>query len=153
MAGSKIKNQPIRQAQGKQSKIKKKDSKLELPQIFRKITARAPFLTSIHLWRWLIVIIILSILALQIVQMGQTLYSNYYESQIILAQKQAIEAEIAKWEKIVMERPNYRDAYFELALLTYQLNRPDETKMYLNKVFELDPNYQPARELEKILGY
>lgn len=141
MARGKIKNQKL--------KIKKKSTKRELPQIFRRITARVPFLASIHLWRRLIVLIILSMIVLQIVQMGQRLYSNYYESQLLLAEKQAIEAEIAEWEKIVVERPGYRDGYFELAVLTYQLNRIEETKRYLNGVFELDPNYQPARELEK----
>lgn len=131
----------------------------EFPQILRKIPAphfakaprgkRLSFLASIHLWRWVFILLILSLLTLQIAQLGQRLYANYYEAQIKQAEKHAIEGEIAKWENIAKKRPNYRDAYFELAVLTYELNRISETKYYLSKVFALDPNFEPAKEFEK----
>lgn len=119
-------------------------SRLHFPQILRKITAKT-------LWRWLIALIIVSILLLQLAQLGKTLYQNYYDAQLKQAEKQKLENEISEWKRVVSLRPDYRDAYFELAVLTYRLGRLDETKQYLAKVLELDPNYQPARELEKSL--
>lgn len=125
----------------------------DFPQILRKIPAVQLRWATIHIWRWLIVLVIVSILLLQLVQLGQLLYQNYNEAQVKQAEKQKIEADIARWEKIVEDRPNYRDGYFELAVLTYRLDRIYETRFYLRKVFLLDPNYQPARELEEKLRY
>lgn len=124
---------------------KKEGLRLKSPQIFRKITAEA-------LWRWLIALIIVSFLLLQVVQLAKTLYQNYYDAQLKQAEKQQLENEVNRWRQIVSLRPDYRDAYFELAVLAYRLNHIEESKQYLAKVFELDPNYQPARELEKALN-
>jgi tetratricopeptide (TPR) repeat protein len=60
---------------------------------------------------------------------------------------------ISAWEKIVEEKPNYRDGYLQLAYLHYKLYENDKAKEYLNKALDLDPNYEPARELERILNY
>lgn len=120
--------------------------RLFFPQILRKITA-------IHLWRWLVALFIASILILQLVNMAQILYDNYREARLKQAQERLIETEIQKWKRVVAVRPDYRDGYFELAILTYRLGRLDKTRLYLEKVLALDPNYEPARKLEKIVGY
>lgn len=65
---------------------------------------------------------------------------------------QRIKNEISFWEKIVNEKPSYRDAYLQLAILNYQIYETEKVREYLKKAIELDPNYKPARELEKILG-
>ena len=59
---------------------------------------------------------------------------------------------ISAWEKIVEEKPNYRDGYLQLAILHYKLYENEKAKEYLQKTLDLDPNYEPARELEEILG-
>jgi len=59
---------------------------------------------------------------------------------------------IAAWEKIIEEKPNYRDGYLQLAILHYKLYENEKAKEYLQKTLDLDPNYEPARELEEILG-
>jgi tetratricopeptide (TPR) repeat protein len=58
---------------------------------------------------------------------------------------------ISGWEKIVEEKPNYRDGYLQLAILHYKLYENEKAKEYLDKALEIDPNYQPAQELEKLL--
>ena len=58
---------------------------------------------------------------------------------------------IEAWEKIVQEKPNYRDGYLQLAILHYKIYENEKAKEYLNKALEIDPNYQLTRELEKIL--
>lgn len=68
-------------------------------------------------------------------------------------EKQTLEEQIAKWEEVVTKRPDYRDGYLQLALLNYRLDRIYATRFYLKKVFTLDPNFEPARELEKKLRY
>lgn len=156
MAISKRKTVRVKEKEEKKPKITAPEPKKGsyFPQIIRKITA-SYFALALRgkwfSWRLVIILLIVSLILLNLIRFGQNLYSTYQEAQVKQGEKRAIEAEIVKWEKVVKERSNYRDAYFELAVLTYKLNRIEETKRYLNKVFELDPNYQPARELERLL--
>ena len=60
--------------------------------------------------------------------------------------------EISFWEEVIKEKPDYRDAYFQLAILYYQINQKEETAKYLQKALELDPNFRPAKKLEKLLS-
>jgi len=58
---------------------------------------------------------------------------------------------IDAWEKIVEEKPNYRDGYLQLAVLYYKIYENGKAKEYLNKALEIDPNFEPALELQKII--
>lgn len=59
---------------------------------------------------------------------------------------------ITVWEKIIEEKPDYRDAYLQLAYLHYKFYENEKAKEYLEKAIELDPNYEPAKKMERILG-
>ncbi len=61
-----------------------------------------------------------------------------------------IKQQIQDWEKVVQEKPGYRDAYFQLAVLNWQIYENKEALSSLNKTLELDPNFEPAKELRKI---
>lgn len=63
-----------------------------------------------------------------------------------------VEKLIAEWEDIISEKPDYRDGYLQLALLHYKLYENEKAKEYLQKALELAPNFEPTRELEKILS-
>lgn len=66
---------------------------------------------------------------------------------------QRIKNEISFWEKVVAEKPDYRDAYLQLAILNYQIYKNDKAQEYLKKAKELDPNFEATKEIEKTLGY
>jgi tetratricopeptide (TPR) repeat protein len=59
---------------------------------------------------------------------------------------------IKYWEKVVAEKPDYRDGYFQLALLYYKLYNNEKAKEYLEQSLILDPNFEPAKELKEVLG-
>lgn len=65
---------------------------------------------------------------------------------------QEVRQEIEFWKEIIKEKSNYRDAYFQLAVLNYQIHQKEKTVKYLQKVFDLDPNFEPAKKLEKMLN-
>ena len=56
------------------------------------------------------------------------------------------------WEKIVEEKPNYRDAYLQLTDLYYRLCENEKAKDYLEKAIELDPNFEAAQELKTLIS-
>ncbi|MBL7159489.1 hypothetical protein ISS85_03365 [Candidatus Microgenomates bacterium] len=63
-----------------------------------------------------------------------------------------IDHEISFWKEIIKEKPDYRDAHFQLTILNYQLGKIQKAQTYLQKTLDLDPNFAPAKELEKLLN-
>lgn len=65
---------------------------------------------------------------------------------------QKIKNEISFWEKIIAEKPDYRDAYLQLAILNYQIYENEKAQEFIKKALALDPNFAPTRELERLFG-
>lgn len=65
--------------------------------------------------------------------------------------REEIESEIIKWERIISEKHNYRDAYFRLAVLNYQTFKNDKARQYLEKAMVLDPNFEEGKRLRELL--
>lgn len=75
--------------------------------------------------------------------------SDYNSSK---SERTELEKQTKYWENVVVQRPDYRDAYLQLAILEYRLGDKEEAKVYLEKVLILDPNFGEARNLEKELN-
>lgn len=54
---------------------------------------------------------------------------------------------ITLWEKITQEKPDYRDGYFQIAVLYYKLGENEKVREYVEKTLLLDPNFEPAGKL------
>lgn len=63
---------------------------------------------------------------------------------------QLLENELNYWQEIVADKPDFRDAYLQMAAIAYQLRRLDEAKAYIDKARKLDPNFEPAKKLEEL---
>ncbi len=79
------------------------------------------------------------------------LYSNYKLQRQLTNEKIKVLNEMVFWQNEVKSRPDYRDGYFSLALLNYQLKDFDKASENLNKVMILDPNFEKGRELKNLL--
>ena len=55
-----------------------------------------------------------------------------------------------QWEEIVRQYPDFRDAYLKLSQLYFQLYQNEKVKENLEKALEIDPNFEPAKEMEKL---
>lgn len=71
---------------------------------------------------------------------------------MIQAERGKIEKELTFWKGEQRRYPNYRDIYFKIASLNYQLGNKEEAKVSLDKALEIDPNFENGRELEKLLA-
>ena len=58
---------------------------------------------------------------------------------------------IKAWEKIIEDKPLYRDAYLQLAILNYKIKEVQKAKDNLNKALEIDPNFELTKKLEEII--
>jgi tetratricopeptide (TPR) repeat protein len=63
-----------------------------------------------------------------------------------------IEKLIQAWEEILFEKPDYRDAYLNLAWLHHQNYKDQKAKENLEKAIALDPNFEPTLKLQKIIN-
>ena len=81
------------------------------------------------------------------------LYSNYQNKKKIDLERQEIISKIEKWQGVVNKYKDYRDGYFQLAILEYRLRDFAKSKLYLGKVLSIDPNFEKGRELEKVLNH
>ena len=78
-------------------------------------------------------------------------YTNYRENKRFIQERTEINSKIVFWQSAIDRFPNYRDAYFKLAVLNYRLKNYDKAKEYLNKALKIDPNFKEGRELERSL--
>lgn len=135
----------------KNKKNPKSEKKKQFPKNFRFITEN-PVSKFIHRHRRTLLIsfaILLILLAISTVSLDA--YINYQENKRFTKERIKIGKEIAFWQSTVDRFPNYRDAYFELALLNYQLKNFGKAREYLSKTFKLDPNFKEGKELENKL--
>jgi len=80
------------------------------------------------------------------------LYDSYKKKQEIDKKRQEIVSSILYWERAVDKYKDYRDGYFQLAVLQYRLRNFEKSKYYLDKALALDPNFAQGRKLEEILN-
>jgi len=58
----------------------------------------------------------------------------------------------AFWQQVIVQKPDYRDAYIQLASLAFELDRTEEAKNYLAQALVLDPNNRDVKSAEQQLG-
>lgn len=147
LKNSKIRSKPnakhfFRQSKNTSSVHKIKDKKfLKFPSILRFFTEKH-FLTSL----------VSFILVVTIIIVGLDLYRNIRQKEGVDRERQKIISNIHYWQGIINKYKDYRDAYFQLAVLEYRLRDFDKAKFYLDKSLAIDPNFEKGRELEQILN-
>ncbi len=68
-----------------------------------------------------------------------------------MAKPKEIEEKIRYWEGVVKEKPDYRDAWVQLAANYYQLYQYSPAKSAISKALEVDPNFEPAKQLNDLI--
>lgn len=83
---------------------------------------------------------------------GAQTYRHYQEKEKVLSERKEVLAKISYWQNVVTEKKGYRDGYFQLAVLWYQLGQNVKAQIYLSEALKLDPNFEEGRKLEKVLS-
>ncbi|MEK7533346.1 MAG: hypothetical protein AAB542_02820 [Patescibacteria group bacterium] len=73
-------------------------------------------------------------------------------SDTLATENTAVEHRYEYWQNVIRNHPDYRDGHYMLALLAFQRGNMDETRIHLNKVKILDPNYPGIALLETLLS-
>lgn len=91
-------------------------------------------------------------LLVSIMLRGYQLVGGLHFLRVASAQRQEIEKERVYWEDVVKRHEGYRDVYFKLAVLSYQLGETDKARTYLRNTLDIDPNFKEGREFAKKVG-
>lgn len=108
------------------------------PRIFRFITERAIFFVV-----GLASLFVLGAVIFQTLKVQESMR----QAEFAKAERLQLSKELAYWQGVVRQYGNYRDAYFKIATLQYQLGEVQQAKKSLEKVLALDPNFEKARVL------
>lgn len=79
------------------------------------------------------------------------LYRNFNEQKRLTNEKIKVLSDLSFWEYQKEERPDYRDAYFNTAILAYRLKDFGKAKENLNQALIIDPNFEEGIEFRKFL--
>ncbi len=98
------------------------------------------------------VFIVCLVIVFFIIFSGFALAKNIDTRKLQMEKIAQVNQEIEFWSKIAEKHRDYRDAYYQLAVLNYRIGETEKSKIFLKKVFLLDPNFKEGRKLEKILN-
>jgi tetratricopeptide (TPR) repeat protein len=143
----------------KQKKVGDSGKTLQFPNIYRRITERLSFSLS---WQakldkkpgtllTLASILFSMVLIVGIVIFGLKIYQNFSLALALNMQRQNLQSEINFWQSVTAKFDGYKDAYFQKALLEYNLGQIQQAKLDNLKALQLDPNFEDARKLEVVL--
>jgi tetratricopeptide (TPR) repeat protein len=138
----------------KKRNLKKSEINLNIekksPSNFRRITES--FVVFVHNERYALLaslsgLFFFCLLLYMIVQLS---YSLKQQKQVI-AEKEKVMHELSFWHSVTSERPEYRDGYFMLAKVQYQLGKKEEAKKNVQKALTIDPNFTEGKEFKQLL--
>jgi tetratricopeptide (TPR) repeat protein len=148
---------PVRKPTKK--KVGDSGKKQQFPNIYRLITEKLSFRLS---WQpklsKLAILVLASIsfllslaLVVGIVVFAVQVYQNTLQAVQINNQRQNLQSKVNFWQSIIDKYDGYKDAYFQKALLEYNLGQIDKAKADNAKALLLDPNFADAKKLEVVL--
>ena len=144
---------------------KKSKSASQFPKIYRLITENSFYLKLVKLWNrlpnqskrilsYVIVfnfIVITTIFVVISILLAKNLSDNAFSLNKTYLQRRDLQSQINFWKSVLDKYPGYKDAYFKIAVLYYELNDFDNARLNNNKAILLDPNYEDARKLEALI--
>lgn len=105
------------------------------------------FITEKTLW----IPVMCSIFIVGIAFFAQSIESQEKTKQKLIQQRSDIIASINRWQAIIEQHPNYRDAYIQLGREEYQIGDNQKAFDAVEKAKQLDPNNKNTIDIEKII--
>ncbi len=80
------------------------------------------------------------------------LYFAFNAYNTAKAQRAQELTQLKRWEKAFTKHPSYPQAYYNAAVHAARLGDTQKASDYIQKALILNENYEPAKELKKIVG-
>lgn len=125
-----------------------KNLKNRLRSFWGKQKKRIKLTKEVVLWVTVGVACILFVLVLF---QAQNLWQHSQEKEKKDQGRAELLRQIAYWQEVVSKYKDYRDGYYNIALLAYRLGEDNRAEEYIQKALDLDPNFKQGKELEAII--
>lgn len=122
------------------------------PSIYRFIPE---FAAEYNIWRFIKVSIssfITCFILLQIVLQSMQLVQNIEQLEKIKQKRMVLIQQVTALKLMENRYSGYRDIYYRIAALQYSLGNFEDSKKYIKKALEIDPNYKEVRVLGEKVG-
>lgn len=93
-----------------------------------------------------------SILLAALLVSGYSFVKHVYQVKEVQKERARLVIKEQYWQHVVATHPEYRDGYFQLAVTAYQLGEKSIALANLQKTLTIDPNFSPAKELERMIN-
>lgn len=136
--------------------VPQKKAREQLPRIFRSIPERPrkfsfrEYLRERRLHTVALVTLSSCFLAAIVFTLPQIKQAQEQKQKVEKAYNLKM-SEIKKWEAVVQKHRDYRDGYFKLAALEYEVGNKGKARLYSKKALYIDPNFEPAERLMNLL--
>ena len=81
------------------------------------------------------------------------IHTNLVKLRVAQRERLVVETQVSHWQGVVNRYKNYRDGYYQLAVLEYRLGNNQAAYDYSQKTLEMDPGFKEAKQLlEEISG-
>jgi len=117
------------------------------PSNFRFITDSISFFSKSQYLKMMFVSFLSGVLVCNIIFQLMIFVGNKNKIQQISKERVSLTEEISYWKNTAQKYDGYRDAYFRIAALSYKVGNVTESKKYMEKTLELDPNFEAGRVL------
>lgn len=121
---------------------------LALINKFSKYLSSNPKLKKLTIITYILFVVLLVTI---IVFSSIDIYRNFQTLKNVNLKRDELTQNIQLWQSIAEKYPGYKDAYFKIALMEYQIGNYKLAKEYVEKTLMLDPNFGNARTLKKII--
>jgi tetratricopeptide (TPR) repeat protein len=118
-----------------------------LPSIPRSITESLLSGRTFFFLKYIFVGAVSGALVIAIALQSVELKGNMLQAEQVVQDRDKLLQEVVYWKQIANTYSGYRDIYYRIATLQYKLGNKEESKKYLQKALELDPNFSEARVL------
>jgi tetratricopeptide (TPR) repeat protein len=143
----------------KQKKVGDSGKTRQFPNIYRIITEKLTFrlswqpkLSKVALLALASMAILISlVLVIGIAFFAVKTYQDLTQVAQINSQRQNLQGKANFWQAIIDKYDGYKDAYFQKAVLEYNLGQITKAKDDNQKALLLDPNFADAKKLETVL--
>lgn len=114
---------------------------------YRKITEGLPRIFESRVFKESLSSYVIVVLLVFAVFLGLVSYLLAVKYKVVQEKREQAILELSKWERVVVLRPNYPDAYFQAAYTAFELKDKEKALMYLQKALLLDPEFKQAEML------
>ncbi len=113
------------------------------PRIFRFITEH---------WKLISVSFVSGLILIAIGLQAFSLYTNIQKENKAKYEHQKTLSELSYWKSALGKYQDSRDVYYKIATIEYRLGNIDESRVYLRKALQIDPNFEQGYVLGAKVG-